>query len=79
MACFFNPISASDFVAKQKYFRSLKVLPLNNNRTIIAVAAVTVVLDFMVPNTEISVLCKLSNLIFTKFFYPHFINEKTEA
>lgn len=29
------------------------------------------------PDTEISVLCKSSHLVVTKFFYPHFIREKT--
>lgn len=31
------------------------------------------------PNTEISVLCALSHLIFTKFFYPHFVMRKLKC
>ena len=49
-------------VAKQIYFESLKVFTaLNTNKTVrIAVTVVTAILDFTVPNTEMSVLCKLS-------------------
>ena len=42
---FFTQFSTSDLVTRQKYFKSLKVLPVNNNKTLIAVTAVTFILD----------------------------------
>lgn len=42
---FFTQFSTSDLVTSQKYFKSLKVLPLNNNKTLIAVTPGTFILD----------------------------------